>query len=179
VSAESLVGSGQVGETGGVPAGHQNPADLLWNLNWLRNQAGLFGFEAYARLEQIAVDYCPDLARHFDESYDSSRGNWAEAMVHDAGDADLTARTLAAGYSGWTNELLAWTQERVDLSLVARGFWEAPTHAETLTNPDPTRAGVAICIGDAGYFYVVVIGGVAPPAVAEPEPPSRNPFTIP
>lgn len=185
VAAEPRVGTDELGASENSHSVQQSAADLLWHLNWLRNQAGLFGFDTDERLKQIAVAYCPELANYFDENYDPDRSNWAEAMVHDAEGADLAARTAESGYGGWTNELLAWTQDSVDLSLVARGFWDAPTHATILTSPDPTHAGAAICRGDDGYLYVVVIGADLSPFEtsdelndAEPVAP-HNPFIIP
>ena len=164
-------------ESGAEPERNQPPSDLLWHLNWLRNDAGLFGFERVDRLQAMADSYCPELATYFERNYDPDTENWADAMVHDAGGPDLTARAIAVGFGGWSNELLAWTAEEVDLSLVARGFWDAPTHTATLTGQDPTLAGAAVCQGDAGYFYVVVIGGGASPSGVATG--SHNPFVIP
>lgn len=159
------------------PADDEPTSDLLWHLNRLRSDAGLFGFERVDTLQAMADAYCPELAAYFERNYDPDTENWADAMIHDAGGTDLAARAMAAGFGGWSNELLAWTAEEVDVSLVARGFWDAPTHAATLTSQDPTLAGAAVCQGDAGYFYVVVIGGGVSPSEAPTG--AHNPFIIP
>ena len=152
--------------------------DLLEQLNQLRSEAGLFGFERVSPLQAMAEAYCPSLAVYFEDQYDAEGGNWAEALVHNAGGSDLDRRALAAGFDGWTNELLAWTAEEIELSEVARAFWAAPTHTEVLTSPDPTLSGAAVCESEEGYLYVVVLGG-ASPGEGGGAGASHNPFIIP
>lgn len=132
--------------------------DIAYNLNLQRVDEGVAPLELDPRLSDLARVYCPELGARFLELYDPENPNLAEALSHEAAGFDLSARAAAAGFDGWTSEILAWTAEQVEAYELTSGLWGSVAHHETLARAEVELVGAAGCRLGTDSFYVVVVG---------------------